>query len=577
MSDFINGFEIEEFNVHGFNIGGKVTGKVYSTCPFCSESRKKKSEKCATVWLDDGWFKCSHCGEKGQLHTYKKKNNVVYVKPEWKNKTDLSNGFVKYFETRGITQDTLIKAKITEGTEWMPKAKENVSVIEFNYFKKNELINVKYRAKNKDFKLFSGGELIPYNLDFIEKSDECYIVEGEMDALSLMEIGIFNVVSVPNGATLGANNLIYLNNSIEYFIDKKKIYLCLDDDEAGRNLRNQIAERLGYDKCSYIVFDGCKDANDFLKLKGAYELREAIKLVKEFPMTGVFTIQDIYKDIEDMYFNGLDRGVSPRIDGFNLNFVSGYITTITGIPSHGKSQFLDFITLSLLRNHNWTGAFYSPENKPTQLHFSKMARIIIGKSWYGEDRITQNEVSAVAGFLNEAFWFVKPEKDFTLETILRDVKMLIERKGIKFFVIDAWNRLEHKYAMSETKYIGDSLDMISNFCEVNHIHCFLVAHPTKMRKLKDSQVLEMPNLYDISGSSNFYNKSDNGICVYRDFEQDITIINIIKVKFDHWGESGLSEYHYDKPSGRYYKNSITKDTSRWIKVPEEITQTPEPF
>ena len=31
------------------------------------------------------------------------------------------------------------------------------------------------------------------------------------------------------------------------------------------------------------------------------------------------------------------------------------------------------------------------------------------------------------------------------------------------FVIDAWNKLEHKYGQSETKYIGESLDKLGSF------------------------------------------------------------------------------------------------------------------
>jgi twinkle protein len=55
----------------------------------------------------------------------------------------------------------------------------------------------------------------------------CVIVEGEMDALSLHEAGIHNVVSVPNGATLGTNNLDYLDNCIDYFTDKEKDNNCI--------------------------------------------------------------------------------------------------------------------------------------------------------------------------------------------------------------------------------------------------------------------------------------------------------------------------------------------------------------
>ena len=41
----INGFEIKEYNVNGFNLMGKTTGVVQTTCVFCSESRKKSKDK----------------------------------------------------------------------------------------------------------------------------------------------------------------------------------------------------------------------------------------------------------------------------------------------------------------------------------------------------------------------------------------------------------------------------------------------------------------------------------------------------------------------------------------------------
>ena len=75
-------------------------------------------------------------------------------------------------------------------------------------------------------------ELIFYNLDGIKDADTCYIVEGEMDALSLIQAGIKNVVSVPNGATISTNNLSYLDNCFEYFINKKEIILWVDNDIA---------------------------------------------------------------------------------------------------------------------------------------------------------------------------------------------------------------------------------------------------------------------------------------------------------------------------------------------------------
>lgn len=545
-----------------FNISiphGRATGEVPTICPQCSHTRKKSNDKCLSVNLDKQVWRCNHCNWSGFLKNSMKK--IEYKRPEWTNRTDLSEVVVKWFEQRGISQQTLTSQKVTESTEWMPKANKEVLTINFNYFRNDELINIKYRAKDKDFKMHKDAELIFYNLDGIKDADTCYIVEGEMDALSLIQAGIKNVVSVPNGATISTNNLSYLDNCFEYFINKKEIILWVDNDIAGRKLKYDLAERLGFDRCKYIEIEDCKDANEYLIKHGLNAIITAYSKAVYFPMEGVYTISDVSNEIDDMYINGLDRGVSTEIPNFNLNFVKGYLTVITGIPSHGKSDFLDYICLQLRIKHDWRGCFYSPENRPTQLHFSKMVRKISGKHWDGENRISMDEVNDIKAYLDKYVWFLKPEKDFTLTSILKQISAIKKRYGLEYFVIDAWNKIEH--ADDKTSYIGKCLDEIVTFCEINNVHCFLVAHPTKIKKNLQTGKYEVPTLYDIAGSANFYNKADNGICVYRDFEEQKTFVHIQKIKFDHWGTEGMAEFTYDVRSKRYISDRI--DNQSWIR------------
>lgn len=545
-----------------FNISiphGRTTGEVPTICPQCSHTRKKSNDKCLSVNLDKSVWRCNHCNWSGFLKNTMPK--IEYKRPEWKNKTGLSEQVVKWFEQRGISQQTLTSQKVTDSTEWMPKANKEVLTINFNYFRNDELINIKYRANGKDFKMHKDAELIFYNLDGIKDADTCYIVEGEMDALSLIQAGINNVVSVPNGATISTNNLSYFDNCFEYFINKKEIILWVDNDIAGRKLKYDLAERLGFDRCKYIEIEDCKDANEYLLKHGLNAVITAYSKAVYFPMEGVYTISDVSNEIDDMYINGLDKGVSTEIPNFNLNFVKGYLTVITGIPSHGKSDFLDYICLQLRIKHDWRGCFYSPENRPTQLHFSKMVRKISGKHWDGENRISIEEVNEIKAYLDKYVWFLKPEKDFTLTSILKQISAIKKRYGLEYFVIDAWNKIEH--ADDKTSYIGKCLDEIVTFCEINNVHCFLVAHPTKIKKNLQTGKYEVPTLYDIAGSANFYNKADNGICVYRDFEEQKTFVHIQKIKFDHWGTEGMAEFTYDVRSKRYISDRI--DNQSWIR------------
>ena len=106
------------------------------------------------------------------------------------------------------------------------------------------MVNVKYRDGQKNFKMVSGAELIFYGLDNIKTMEKIYIVEGEIDALSLHEAGIYSVCSVPNGASKGNQRLEYLDNCFEYFKDKTEIILCTDNDNPGIELRNELSRRL---------------------------------------------------------------------------------------------------------------------------------------------------------------------------------------------------------------------------------------------------------------------------------------------------------------------------------------------
>ena len=152
----------------------------------------------------------------------------------------------------------------------------------------NDLINVKYRDGRKNFKLYKGAEKIFYNINSIIGHDSCIIVEGEMDVLAFVEAGIRNVVSVPNGATLNQNNLDYLDNCIDYFENKEKIILAVDQDEAGVALQQEFIRRLGAENCYLADFRDCKDANEYLLKYSIEDLRNVVAIAKPaIPNAGI--------------------------------------------------------------------------------------------------------------------------------------------------------------------------------------------------------------------------------------------------------------------------------------------------
>ena len=134
---------------------------------------------------------------------------------------------------------------------------------------------------------------------------------------------------------------------------------------------------------------------------------------------------------------------------------------------------------------------------------------------------------------------------------------------------------------SETNYISRFLDQLINFSHKTNVAVFLVAHPRKMQKERDTEVkkMEVPNLYDINGSANFYNKTDFGITIYRDFVDPKVDVYIQKVKFKHLGRVGRISYSYSEANGRFemYGTSESNfDNNNWLKSPARTkVKTPE--
>ena len=540
----INGFLIEQFNQYDLDVG-----KSQGVCPLCSHDRKpeNKKQKCASYDWERGLGTCHNCDQTFQLHTYQRKGNAdkIYVKPEpLEVVTEVSTKVEEWFQSRGISKETLKALKVSEGLEFMPQTGKQENAIHFNYFVGGELINIKYRDGRKNFKLFKGAEKVFYNIDNIIGYEYCIIVEGEMDALSLYEAGISNVISVPNGATLNSNNLDYLDNCIDYFSDKEKVIIAVDSDEAGQALQSELVRRLGAEICYIANFDDCKDANEYLLKYGKQKLAECISGAKPVPLENVTTFRDIEGEITDFVKNGFKKGFQIGIPNFDEIFstYTGQFITVTGIPSSGKSDFVDQMVVGYNQNYGWKTAFASPENAPTYLHAHKLMR----KVWQDmprKDQIGSDKWNQVADHVNDNFFFIDMDR-YTLESVLRKGAELVKRKGIKCLVIDPFNKVRDVDAKTEdvNRYTMEYLTKIETFAKKFDVLVIVVAHPTKMYKDANGKI-EEPTMYNIKGGGEWYDASYHGLLVHRDYDNKTVKAKVLKVKFQNLGENG-AEAHF---------------------------------
>ena len=543
----INGFLIDEFNQHKLE-----EGKKQGTCPICSHTRKPKNQKakCASYDWERGLGTCHNCNTTFQLHTYKRKGETVkvYERPKQEVIKPPDSKVVEWFKSRGISQKTLADLNIGEGSEYMPQTGRAENTIKFNYFIGGELINIKYRDGRKNFKLYKGAEKVFYNIDSIVGYDSCVIVEGEMDVLALHEAGITNAISVPNGATLNTNNLDYLDNCIDYFEDKEKVILAVDSDEAGQALQAELIRRLGSEVCYLATFDDCKDANEYLLKYDKHKLAERITGARPVPLENVTTFRDIEDEVTDFVRNGFKPGYQIGLENFDNIFstYTGQFITVTGIPSSGKSDFVDQMVIGYNQNYGWKTAFASPENVPTYLHAHKLMR----KVWQGMPTaadIHGERWNKIADHCNTNFFHIDMER-YTLESVLRKGAELVKRKGIKCLVIDPFNKVRDVDCKTEdvNRYTMEYLTKIEMFAKKFDVLVFVVAHPTKMYKDKDGKI-EEPTMYNIKGGGEWYDASYHGILVHRDYEEKTVKAKVLKVKFQNLGENGAEAYFKWEP------------------------------
>lgn len=186
---------IEDFEGILYGRGGHVK----TFCPFCHESRSNKSDRSLSIDTKSLGYRCHYCGAKGYLKSrmqetlanidkrfkpMKKEYRLPQKQPNIQGKFEPS--FLEYFNKRGISEGTLLDMKVTKETEFIPQDNAKRGVIAFNYYLNGELVNVKYRTRDKHFKLISGAQLIPYNIDSIgdeaySSGEEraCIVTEGE--------------------------------------------------------------------------------------------------------------------------------------------------------------------------------------------------------------------------------------------------------------------------------------------------------------------------------------------------------------------------------------------------------------
>jgi len=503
-------------------------------CPRCSHLHPEGQKNTLSINTQKQVWHCHRCEWSGGLPKIK----YEVIKPAKSVKND---EMLDYFNERYISEKTLKDFKITSNIINVDGLKRKA--IAFNYYIGNDLVNVKWRTKDKQFIQSKGGKRCLYNLKAIF-NEYVVICEGEIDVLSYYEAGI-EAVSVPNGAS---TNTDYLNEIYE-ILENKKIYLALDNDEAGKKLAETLSTRFDKNNLYLVDFYDCKDANEYLLKYGKNELKETINNAELYPDETIKIAQDYEYEMRNLLDNGYENGLKTGWGEFDklFSFFTKKIMVVTGIPGSGKSTFIDELVLRLTLKNNIKAGVFSPENGERRIHLERLATQYLGKEF---NQLTHDELSIFLNDIDDYFNFVEIDNP-NFEKLKEKIEYLVRSKGIKIFVIDPYNTLQHSKRSDETEtnYVGRFLNDLTLLAINLDLLVIVIAHPTKMRKA-DGQY-EEPGLYNISDSANWYNKAFYGFIVHRLGMK--TKVYAEKIKSKYMGKSRASVmFNFDIKTERYF-------------------------
>lgn len=434
----------------------------------------------------------------------------------------------------------------------------------FRFLENGILCNVQYKSLDKEFRFEKGGQILPYNVDAALDADTIYLTEGMMDAAVLVQCGYAGVISLPNGA--GTSMSCFDKYLTSHFQGKRIVYAG-DTDEAGVKKRIDVSRYFADNDFYYVEWvvssaAEVKDANDVLMAEGEDAVKCCVDSAKPLPIEGIVTIDDEMETFDELVTKGIPRfpGVE-HLWGFThmIHFEPSRLMVISGFPGSGKSTFADNLVVMLAVEQKWRAAIYSPEKYPTSLHYYELAQILMGRELSSKE-LTPNAISRAKHFLREYITHIN-ENSSQIEDILSTAARLVRTRRIRILLIDPFNYVELpvQSGATDTQKISTILKKIVDFAHTYKVLVIVVAHPRKpqVNVRKDGEKNEVPSLYDIAGSADFYNKCDYGLILHREIDSDytkapsLTSVYVQKIRFRHLGQLGKSVFGFDTQSNRF--------------------------
>lgn len=434
----------------------------------------------------------------------------------------------KYWNRRGISRDTL---------EYLNVGSDEKGNTVFRFYDTNDVLTmVKYRPA----RTITKGETktwcqknsdttnLLFNMNRINVNQPLLIVEGEGDAMSAIEAGFYNTVSVP----LGCGNLHWIEENWEFLEQFDSIIVAFDNDEPGKKARKDIIYRLGSWRTKYIDYPEfkvtenntkipIKDMNDTLQAFGAGYVLSMIINAKDIPVTSVSDFTDVDDlDISDM--TGVQTGIKP-LDAELIKLFHGTLTILSGRPGSGKTSLIDQTIANTIDNEY--PVFLFSKEMPERMSANWFNFILAGRRNLVEKETTEGKKYHVVSFeakekikqyYKSKLYIYKDTESNAIDDVMKSMEECVRKYGVKLLVLDNLMMLDLECSETEKNTAQTALvNKLIKFASKFNVSVVLIAHPRKTQDMRSD--IEM---YDIAGSSNIINLAMRSIGLRRVTEKE---------------------------------------------------------